>query len=300
MSLLAGSHPCHGGKSMLVIGGDGTLGRALVATGNSGAVPVWYTSRRRQTLGQQGFHLDLSEPADQWRLPQQEFSSVVFAAGVTSIQDCEARPEVTRHVNVLQPLALAQRLKDQGAFVVCLSSSTVFDGASAFAKTTDATRPTCEYGRQKLELEHRLLALGSGVAVIRLSKVIAFNNALFLGWKHDLLSGNVIRPYSDMAVAPVSVAFAVAVVRQIARTRTSGLHHVSAAEDHSYADLANYMARSLQAPAELVCPASVGYRPSGFCPRYAALDCSGLGKLGFSPPRASEAVDQFLLDALPI
>jgi dTDP-4-dehydrorhamnose reductase len=224
---------------------------------------------------------------------------VVFAAGVTSIQDCEARPVETRHVNVLQPLALAQILMDQGAFVVCLSSSTVFDGASAFAKTTDATRPTCEYGRQKLELEHRLLALGSGVAVIRLSKVIASNNALLLGWKHDLLSGDVIRPYSDMAVAPVSVAFAVAVVRQIARTRSSGLHHVSAAGDHSYADLANYMAWSLQAPDRLVCPASIGYRPSGFFPRYAALDCSGLRKLGFSPPRASDAVDQFLLDAPP-
>jgi dTDP-4-dehydrorhamnose reductase len=298
MSLLGVSQPCGEGKPMLVIGGDGTLGQALVATCNSGAVPVWHTSRRRQTLGQQGFHLDLSEPSDQWRLPKQQFSSVVFAAGVTSIQDCEARPEVTRHVNVLQPLALAQRLMDQGAFVVYLSSSTVFDGTLAFAKTTDATRPTCEYGRQKLELEHRLLALGNCVAVIRLSKVIASNNALFLGWKHDLLLGNVIRPYLDMAVAPVTVAFAVAVVRQIARTRSSGLHHVSASGDHSYADLANYMARSLQVPDKLVCPTSIGGGVSGFFPRYAALDCSGLGELGFSPPQASDAIDQFSLHTL--
>jgi dTDP-4-dehydrorhamnose reductase len=283
---------------MLVIGGDGTLGRALVATANSSAVPVWHTSRRRQNPGPQSFHLDLSNPSNRWRLPEQQFSSVVFAAGVTSIQDCEDRPEDTRYVNVLQPLALAQKLMDQGTFVVCLSSSAVFDGTSAFAKTTDAPRPLCEYGRQKQELENRVLALGNCAAVIRLSKVISSNNALFLGWKHDLLSGNVIRPYADMAVAPVSATFAVAVVLQIARTRSSGLHHVSAAGDHSYADLANYMARSLQVPDWLVCPTSVRYRHSGFCPRYAALDCIGLRKLGFSPPLPSDAIDQFLLHTL--
>ena len=283
---------------MLVIGGDGTLGQAMVAKVNSDAPPVWHTSRRGQNPGQHGFQLDLSDPSCQWQLPQQQFSSAVFAAGVTSIQDCEARPVETRHINVLQPLALAQKLLDQGAFVVCLSSSTVFDGASAFAKTTDATRPLCEYGRQKQELENRVLALGDCVAVIRLSKVIASNNSLLLGWRRDLLSGKAIRPYSDTAVAPVSMAFTVAVVRHVARTRSSGLHHVSAAGDLSYADLANHMAAALQVPTGLVCPASVGYGASGFFPRYAALDCSGLSKLGFSPPRASDAVDQFLLDTL--
>ena len=57
---------------MLVIGGDGTLGQAMVAKVNSDAPPVWHTSRRGQNPGQHGFQLDLSDPSCQWQLPQQQ------------------------------------------------------------------------------------------------------------------------------------------------------------------------------------------------------------------------------------
>ena len=282
---------------MLVVGGDGTLGRALVAAARAGPVAVCHTTRRGNSCGQSSFQLDLAEPEAQWRLPEQQFSTVFLSAGVTSIQACEAQPELTRRINVLQPLLLAQRLWDQGAFVVCLSSSTVFDGQLPFAKPTDVTRPMSEYGRQKQALEHGLLALGERVAIIRLSKVIAPNNALFSGWRRDLLSGQVIRPFSDMAVAPVSLPFAVAAVHHIARARDAGLHQISAAADASYADLANHMAAVLQAPAGLVCPRSVAGTPVGFWPKFAALDCSALARLGFVAPPAFKAVDQFMMDA---
>ena len=282
---------------MLVVGGDGTLGRALVAAGRAGPVAVCHTTRRGNSCGQSIFQLDLAEPEAQWRLPEQQFSTVFLSAGMTSIQACETQPELTRRINVLQPLLLAQRLWDQGAFVVCLSSSTVFDGKTPFAKPTDATRPMSEYGRQKQALEHGLLALGERVAIIRLSKVIAPNNALFSGWRRDLLSGQVIRPFSDMAVAPVSLPFAVAAVHHIARARDAGLHQISAAADASYADLANHMAAVLQAPAGLVCPRSVAGTHVGFWPKFAALDCSALARLGFVAPPAFKAVDQFMMDA---
>ena len=216
---------------------------------------------------------------------------------MTSIQACETQPELTRRINVSQPLLLAQRLWDQGAFVVCLSSSTVFDGQTPFAKPTDVTKPMNEYGRQKQALELGLLALGERVAIIRLSKVIAPNNALVSGWRRDLLSGQVIRPFSDMAVAPVSLPFAVAAVHHIARARDAGLHQISAAADASYADLANHMAAVLQAPAGLVCPRSVAGTHVGFWPKFAALDCSALARLGFVAPPAFKAVDQFMMDA---
>lgn len=285
---------------MLVIGGDGTLGQALVAAGQAGPVAVWQTTRRGDDVGQSRFQLDLADPEVQWRLPQEQFSAVFLSAGVTSIQTCEAHPELTRRVNVVQPLLLAQRLWDQGAFVVCLSSSTVFDGQSPFAKPTDVTKPMNEYGRQKQALERGLLALGERVAIIRLSKVIAPNNALFSGWRSDLLSGQVIRPYSDMAVAPVSLPFAVAAVHHIARAREAGLHHISAATDVSYAELANHMAAVLQAPAALVCPRSVAGTHVGFWPMFAALDCSALARLGFVAPPAFKAVDQFIMQASEI
>jgi dTDP-4-dehydrorhamnose reductase len=282
---------------MLVIGGDGTLGQALVAAGQAGPIAVWHTTRRGDDVGQSRFQLDLADPEVQWRLPHEQFSAVFLSAGVTSIQTCEAQPEATRRVNVVQPLLLAQRLWDQGAFVVCLSSSTVFDGQTPFAKATDVTNPLSEYGRQKLALERGLLALGERVAIIRLSKVIAPNNALFSGWRNDLMTGQVIRPFSDMAVAPVSLPFAVAAVHYIARARDAGVHHISAATDVSYADLAKHMASVLQAPAALVCPRSAAGTHAGLWPKFAALDGSALFRLGFVAPPPISAVDQFLMDA---
>ena len=149
---------------MLVVGGDGTLGGALAAAASSHNMPFWRTTRRFHGVGPTCFQFDLAKPSAQWNLPPQQFATAVLAAGMTSIQACETQPELTRRINVLQPLLLAQRLWDQGAFVVCLSSSTVFDGKTPFAKPTDLTEPLSEYGRQKLALEHGLLALGERVA----------------------------------------------------------------------------------------------------------------------------------------
>ena len=100
-----------------------------------------------------------------------------------------------------------------------------------------------------------------------------------------------------MAVAPVSLPFAVAAVHHIARAREAGLHHISAATDVSYADLANHMASVLQAPAALVCPRSAAGNHAGLWPKFAALDGSALLRLGFVAPPAVSAVDQFLMDA---
>jgi len=282
---------------MLVVGGDGTLGRALVKAASSLNNPVWWTTRRVRDVGSTCFQFDFAQPIDQWGLPPQQFATVVLAAGVTSIQACESNPDQTRHVNVLQQLVLAKELLKQGAFVACLSSSTVFDGETAFAKPMDPTRPMCEYGRQKQDLEQGLLGLGGGVAIIRLSKVIAANNPLFTGWRRDLLAQHSIHPFSNMVVSPVSLDFAVRVVMHIARSRLAGVHHISAANDMSYADLARHMAIALQVPYALVRPVLATGNTAGFYPRYAALNCDGLAGMGFVPPRASSAVEQFRVDS---
>ena len=145
-----------------------------------------------------------------------------------------------------------------------------------------------EYGRQKAEAEAALLApyapLASGapgasggdVLVVRLTKVITPGD-LFDQWRKDLLAGKTIRPFSDMPVAPVSLEAAAAVLAELAATGASGIRHVSAPRDISYAEAARRLAERLGVSPDLVRPQTVA--ESGIALEHAPR-CASLGTRG--------------------
>ena len=84
--------------------------------------------------------------------------AAVLAAAVTKLDACERDPEATARVNVEANLALAAMLASQGVYVVFLSSNQVFDGTRPHRLGSEPTSPQTVYGRQKAEVESRLLA----------------------------------------------------------------------------------------------------------------------------------------------
>ena len=155
-------------------------------------------------------------------------------------------------------------------------------------ETDEPTCPMTEYGRQKAEAEAALLApyapLASGapgasggdVLVVRLTKVVTPGD-LFDQWRKDLLAGKTIRPFSDMPVAPVSLEAAATVLAELAATGASGIRHVSAPRDISYAEAARRLAERLGVSPDLVRPQTVA--ESGIALEHAPR-CTSLGTRG--------------------
>lgn len=239
---------------MLVVGGDGTLGSALVMAAQAGGWEVAATTRRgrdRQAEGIEWWPLDLGTLGSNgsngsygvegavW-VPS-GFGVVVVCAAVTGLEACRRDPEGTRRVNVEGTLRGVEQARRDGAFVVWLSSNLVFDGESPRVKDGTPVSPVCEYGRQKAVVEEAL-AGDAGVARVRLTKVIGPGWKLLEDWCRTWEEGGAVRAFEDLWVAPVTLEATVQGLLRIAGERRGGGWQFSGPEDVTYAALARALA----------------------------------------------------------
>ncbi|HEX2113385.1 MAG TPA: sugar nucleotide-binding protein [Alphaproteobacteria bacterium] len=270
----------------LVVGGDGLIGRALVRRLEADGRAVLATTRRRGCTGPRRPHLELAQDPSDWIPPEPVSVAFLLAAAANQLSCC-ADPAAARRINVDNTVALARRLLSLGAFVVFTSTNLVFDGEQARYPVFAEPRPTSEYGRQKAEAERALLALGSRVAVVRLTKVLAAELPLIGGWVEALKAGRPVEAFTDLVCAPMPVNFVAEALARIGARGKGGLFHLSGADEVNYADLAVAFARRLGADPSLVRPvasAEAGVRLQAI-PRHSSLDASGSeGALGLAPP----------------
>lgn len=276
-----------------MLGRDGLLGAGLAASLTAHGQEVLGTSRRTGALPPGTQTLDLSGDLTGWT-PPQDLDTAFLCAAVTSLARCRQDPAQTFRVNVDNTLRAAERLLRTGAFVVFPSSNLVFDGERPLRRAEETPCPRTEYGRQKAEAEKRLLALGPGVAVVRLTKVLAPAPALLAGWREALLSGRPVEPFRDMVFSPVSLSFAVRALRAVAEAREGGIWQVSASADLSYAQAAGRLCRLLGAEPSLLRP--VSWRQAApdleHVPAHTSLDASRLAGLGLPAPSPETSLDE--------
>ncbi len=260
-------------ETVLVVGGDGTIGGALISRLDQLGLPVVWTTRRRGELVDRSLHVDLDEDQSTWDLPEEPFSCAVFCAAVTSISACESHPDATRKTNVDQTVKLADRLLANGTFVVFLSTDMVFDGAQPLARADQAPNPVTQYGRQKADVEEELLGRSDDVAVVRLGKVVGPQTSVFAEWITDLRSGIVIHPFSNLTMAPISLDCVVGFLVDITMNRQGGIFHATGPTDVTYADAAYWIADRMGVEDRLVVPILGNYLLGNRQPsRHKALD----------------------------
>lgn len=279
-----------GDRHALVIGADSEIGEALAARLEIVGTPVIRTSRRG-TPG--SVPLDVEALPDDWLPPLGVFSAVICAA-VTSTVACRDRPDESRRMNVDATVALGRRLVNAGIRIVFLSTNMVFDGSTPFTPATAARCPRTAYGQMKAEAEERLLELGAGTTIVRLTKVLGRSLPVIDQWRESLGRGEAIRPLSDLVFAPVSLDLATTVIAAAAREPQGPILQVSARADISYADVATRLVASWGAAPSLVKPATAAdlrltleHRPA-----HTTLDASAvLDRLGIEPPDPWAAID---------
>lgn len=245
-------YPSHflGLPMFLIVGGNGTLGTALLSAPTRPAA-VAATTRREQLLSHR---VDLADAPDTWQLPD-AIAGAVLCAAITSIDTCQRDPAGTRAVNVTATVELARRIRARGGHCIFLSTNQVFDGTKPFRREDESPCPTSEYGRQKAEAEGELLAAGHGV--LRLTKVFGSVPKLFRGWRAQLSSSQVVRPFEDMVFAPVGIKNAAASIWELAVNRVKGVVHLSADADMAYSTVARRLATRMGVSADLVQPTTV-------------------------------------------
>lgn len=277
---------------LLIVGADGLLGGTLRRHLQRSGREVAATSLLRVTDSQNVLHLDLTQLPETWpELPA--CRAVVLCAAITNLEQCRANPIGTRLVNVTRTLALLERLAQQGAFVVFISSNLVFDGTKPGRQPEEPVCPRTEYGRQKAEAEAALLRLRDQAAIVRLTKVIHPDLPLMRGWLQSLREGKPISPYQDFVCSPITLDATVGALAEIAAQRRAGIWQLSASADITYAGIARCLAQGGGFESALIQP---GCAPAGaleHLPPHSTLDASRAQReLGFELLDPASAIDR--------
>ncbi|MGO9109332.1 MAG: sugar nucleotide-binding protein [Thermoguttaceae bacterium] len=268
-------------ETVLVVGADGMIGRTLAERFTVAGRSVVRTTLL-PTPGAVAF--DLAREAARWKPPP---ASVAYlCAAITSQEQCRTHRAAARAVNVEGTLALAEKLAHQGTHVIFPSTNLVLDGLRPHQPADSPYAPQTEYGRQKAETEQRLRQLPR-TCVVRFTKVLGRATPLLLGWVAALRKGEVIRPFSDMPMAPVPLDFAVEALVAVAAARAEGVVQVSADRDITYAEAARFVADCLTCAPNLVQPVTVAHSGMAitYVPAHTTLDTTRLQReFGLAPP----------------
>lgn len=266
---------------ILTIGEDGLIGAALCKhlckTGHN----VSGTSRKEDAK----LKLDLAEDEQNWPdLPKVD--AAIFCAAITKLDMCENEPKRSHFINVEQTQKLMQKLLDEQARIIFLSTSQVFDGEKPLYTAEDKTCPVNQYGKQKVEVESWLLSTSPASAVLRVPKVLGGPPPIFSTWHETLTAGKEVQAFTDLAIAPVQVSDVCEAIEAIVSKHISGVQHLSATSHISYFALAKHYAKTHGFDSSLVKPQSAvdaGINPLFLQPYGGSLTPTGLPVKAYTP-----------------
>lgn len=226
----------------LVLGADGTLGKALVAllpTNAGGGFEV--ESRGR---GQ----CDVSDPVSAARVIAEAEADVVFnAAAYTNVDRAEDEPDDAYRANAVGPETLARVTSSLGVKLVHYSTDFVFDGERERPYDEfDVPSPQGIYARSKLAGECLAAAASRRLFVLRVGCLYGHGGRNFPSTiLPRLLAGQTVRADRERLGSPTWVEDVVWVSGALAHTDHFGVYHCTSAGETSWADYARFVAQEL-------------------------------------------------------
>src|ERR1700690_990157 len=238
----------------LIVGGDSEIGAAAYRAMKGQGLNLAATTRRRDRVPPDRPFLDLAAPLDDWA-PPPGTKAVCLCAAIARLAACADDPEGSAHINVVQTLALVEKLQARGIAVLFLSTNQVFDGRTPHERAETPHSPVSEYGRQKARAEAALLRQmenGAPVAILRLAKVVSDTMPLIGGWIKDLTAAKPIRVFDDLKLAPTPTDLVCPAITALLQDRARGIFQFTGPRDVSYADIGSFLAAYLHADPKIL------------------------------------------------
>lgn len=243
---------------VLVVGGNGMLGRAVAAVARASGRQCANASRTGADFG-----FDLRKP-ESWNEAFDAFRPklVVNCAAIASIEQCARAPDLADLVNGQAPGTLALRARQAGAAFVQISTDHFFTGDGRDAHSED--RPIVllnTYARSKRRGEIAALAC-EGALVLR-TNVTGWRGEAerptFVEWAHAALAsrrpGKLFIDYFTSTIDAPSFAQA---MFDLVERGAQGLLNLASRDVSSKYEFVRALARQMDLDAEHMSPGSVG------------------------------------------
>jgi dTDP-4-dehydrorhamnose reductase len=177
--------------------------------------------------------------------------------------------------------------------IIYASTVEVFSGEDPFNKISKIPTPTSEYGRQKREVESRLLSMPESGVVIRMTKILSRESQLIQKWRCRLENVEKVTAFSDIQISPISLTYASDAMIGMGESELAGPLHISGQGQHSYHEVCERYAGRMGYPLNLVVAEKGKHR----APLYASLDMSENPPGTRNPQPLEEVLEEICSDA---
>jgi dTDP-4-dehydrorhamnose reductase len=256
-----------GGPPLLILGGQGTLGRAVQRISAGRGLSAHAAGRQ---------DLDITDADAVHRLVGHLRPwAVVNAAGYVRVDDAERECDACFSVNTVGAAHVAAACRKAGVPLLTWSTDLVFDGQRDRPYTErDAPRPLSVYGASKAEAERRVLEALPSALVVRTSAFFGpWDDANFaVRALQTLERGHTLRAATDIVISPTYVPDLVHAALDLLVDGESGIWHLTNDGAMSWFDFAHATAIACNAAPHLIQP--VACRDFGWPaqrPAYSAL-----------------------------
>lgn len=234
------------GQRVLITGGTGLLGKALLETVPAGIVALATHHRLPPPEGWRDRFkpLDVRQgPAVEQLLAEIQPAVVIHTASIGGVEEAERDPDAVRRVNVEGTRNLLRACEKNSAALIFISSNAVFDGSSPPYREDAPLRAVNRYGQIKIEAER--LVGSSSIPHLIVRPILMYGWPLAEGrqnavtrWLKDLEEGKPVQAAQDIVSMPLWVGDCARAVWQGILKEHRGIVHLAGADRVSLARFA--------------------------------------------------------------
>lgn len=261
--------------TILVVGGDGKIGKAVHDYLGGQGHDVCKTTRRAEQAGGNTLFYD-GTPDSLENIARKRPATVVWSIGASGYALCRNRRDESLWANVTLIEECLARVHGLANFIY-FSSTAVFDAADGTYPTSSPTAPASEYGRQKEAAEQAVQAGSVNHSILRLGKVLTPCWPLLAAWRDAADSGAEIQAFSNLHLSPVLTRSIASFIESILNHEGGGTFHCSSPHTPSYLEFAHAVVQK--------CGGDPGIVKEAACDPEKMTD-GGAGRVGLAPSPA--------------
>lgn len=254
-------------EDILITGGSGLLALNWAATMREKFnVTLGLHDRNINLKDTRGILLDLdSKKALTQALEALQPQLVIHAAGLTSIEQCEANPTLAKYINVDLTKNLVMVCTKLNIPIVYISTDHLFSGNESLAHEDHPVSPVNVYAKTKAEAEAYVLDMNSEVLVIR-TNFYAWSTSYRHSFSdlviNHLRAGKKISLFKDIYYTPTLVEPLVYAVHELVHKKAKGIFNVVGDDRISKYDFGLKLAKEFNLDNDLIDEGKIIDKPS--------------------------------------
>lgn len=284
--------PAKGRMPLLIIGRNGTLGKAFAKLCTLRAIPFVLLNRQECDITQ--------APAIRSALDEYKPWAVINAAGYVKVDDAETETEQCFEINERGSILLAEACNERKTKLVTFSTDLVFNGKKNEPYTeTDKVNPLNVYGASKAFAERAIKEIDPTALIIRTSAFFGpWDKYNFLHWVETRLRNNEEVPAAqNVFVSPTYIPDLVHATLDLLIDNEKGIWHLVNQGVTTWADLAFGVAKRYKLNEALIKPMNIeGMNLPAERPLFSALG----SEKGALLPALEYALERYFEEKTPI